>query len=173
MLELKDFMPVGVLTRTHGIGGEIILWSQALETEAIHEMEWVFVEIDGLPVPFFVFHIRDFQEDKMILQFETVTTEAQARELKGCKLFVPARKRAGKRPRDTSFAPLKGYKVWDEKQGELGIADELMEIAGNPLLKIISGNKELLIPAHPDIILEINDAKKLIRIHAPEGLTDL
>jgi ribosomal 30S subunit maturation factor RimM len=63
--------------------------------------------------------------------------------------------------------------VWDEKQGELGIADELMEIAGNPLLKIISGNKELLIPAHPDIILEINDAKKLIRIHAPEGLTDL
>jgi 16S rRNA processing protein RimM len=173
MIDSIDFLPVGDFTRTHGIGGELILRLQVRETEGFHEMEWVFVEIDGLPVPFFVSQIRDLQEDKMILQLETVTTEAQARELTGCKLFIPAKRRAGKKPGDTGIANIKGYTVWDETHGELGIADQIVAIAGNPLLKIISGKKEILIPAHPDIILEINDTKKRIRIHAPEGLTEL
>jgi 16S rRNA processing protein RimM len=173
MLDIKDFFPVGVLTRTHGIEGELMLRLQVRETEEFHEMEWVFVEIDGLPVPFFVTRIRDLQEDKMILTLGMVTTEPQARELTGCKLYVATRKGSVKKRKDKGIASIKGYMVWDEIHGELGIADEIIAIAGNPVLKIISGKKELLIPAHPDIILEINDTKKLIRIHAPEGLTDL
>jgi len=173
MLEIKDLFPVGVLTRTHGIEGELMLRWQVRETEELHEMEWVFVEIDGLPVPFFVTRIRELQEDKMILTLGTVTTEAQARELTGCKMYVAARKGSGKKRKDKGIASIKGYRVWDEVHGELGIADEVIAIAGNPVLKIISGKKEVLIPAHPDIILEINDTKKLIRIHAPQGLTEL
>ena len=173
MPERKDLMPVGVLTRTHGMAGELVLRLQAWEAEEFPEMEWVFVEVDGLPVPFFVSHARGLQKDKMILQFDTVTTEAQARALTGCMMFIPAGKHAGKKSRDTGLTRIKGYRVLDENQGELGIADEVIAVAGNPLLKIVSGEKELLIPAHPDIILEISDKKKLIRIHAPEGLTDL
>jgi 16S rRNA processing protein RimM len=173
MPELKDFLPVGVFTRTHGVQGELILRLQAWEAEDIPEMEWVFVEVDGLPVPFFVKQTRCLQEDKMILLLDTVTSETQAKELTGCRLFISAGRHKGKKHRDTGFPDIKGYRVRDEKLGELGIAEEVIAVAGNPLLKIISGKKELLIPAHPDIILEISDKKKLIRIHAPEGLIAL
>jgi 16S rRNA processing protein RimM len=173
MFDLKDFLPVGVFTRTHGFQGELILRLQAGEAEDIPEMEWVFVEVDGLPVPFFVTQIRDLQEDKKILLLDKVTTESQAKELTGCRLFIPAGKHAGKKFRNTGLTKIKGYRVIDEILGELGIAEEVIAVAGNPLLKIISGEKELLIPAHPDIILEISAKKKTIRIHAPEGLTEL
>jgi 16S rRNA processing protein RimM len=173
MFDLKDFLPVGVFTRTHGFQGELILRLQVREAEDIPEMEWIFVEVDGLPVPFFVKQIRDLQEDKKIILLDKVTTESEAKELTGCRLFVPAGKHAGKKFRNTGLTKIKGYRVVDENLGELGIADEVIAIAGNPLLKIISGEKELLIPAHPDIILEISGKKKTIRIHAPEGLTEL
>jgi len=173
MLDLKDFLPVGVFTRTHGFRGELILQVQVREAEDIPEMEWVCVEIDGLPVPFFVTQIRDLQEDKRILLLDKITTESQAKELTGCRLFIPAGKFSVKKFRDTGLAEIKGYRVIDENLGELGIADEVIAVAGNPLLKIISGEKELLIPAHPDIILEISRKKKIIRIRAPEGLTEL
>ena len=173
MLDLKDFLPVGVFTRTHGFQGELILRLQVKEVEELPEMDWAFVEVDGLPVPFFVTQIRDLQEDKMIFLLDKVTTESQAKELTGCRLFVPAGKHAGKKFRNTGLTEIKGYRVIDENLGELGIADEVIAVAGNPLLKIISGDKELLIPAHPDIILEISGKKKRIRIRAPEGLTEL
>lgn len=173
MLDLKDFLPAGVFTRTHGVQGELMFRLQSWEAEDLHEMEWVFVEVDGLPVPFFVKQIRSLQEDKMILLLDKVTSEPQAKELTGCRLFVPAKKLAGKKIRNTGLTKIKGYRVMDETHGELGIADEVIAVSGNPLLRIISGEKELLIPAHPDLILEISDKKKLVRIHVPEGLTEL
>jgi 16S rRNA processing protein RimM len=173
MLDLKDFRPVGVFTRTHGVQGELVLRLQDLEAEDIPEMEWVFVEIDGLPVPFLVLQIRDLLEDKMILLLDKITTESQAKELTGCSLFVPPGRLARKKIRNTGLTKIQGYRVIDENRGELGIADEVIAVSGNPLLKVISGEKELLIPAHPDIILEISDKKKLIRIRAPEGLTEV
>jgi 16S rRNA processing protein RimM len=172
MVDLKDLLPVGVLTRTHGFEGELTLRLQDLEADDIPEMEWVFVEIDGLPVPFFVSHTRRQQDNKIILQLETVTTEVLARKLTGCRLYIQAAAHRRKKMRTTGPADIRGYRVTDENLGEIGIADEIIAVAGNPLLKIVSGNKELLIPAHPDIILEISHTKKHIRIQAPEGLIE-
>jgi 16S rRNA processing protein RimM len=173
MHDLKDFLPVGLFTRTHGVQGELMLRLESGKAKDIHEMEWVFAEIDGLPVPYFVKQIRELQEDKIILLLDKVTTESQAKELTGCRLFLPAGKPGGKKNRKTGLNRIKGYRVMDETLGLLGIADEIIAIAGNPLLKIISGEKELLVPAHPDIILAISDKEKLIRIQAPEGLTEV
>jgi len=47
-------LPIGVFTRTHGAQGDLVLRLLAFDAEDLPEMEWVFVEIDGLPVPFFV-----------------------------------------------------------------------------------------------------------------------
>jgi 16S rRNA processing protein RimM len=93
--------------------------------------------------------------------------------LTGCRLYIPGKKRTGKKLPEDRFTDIKGYRVKDESLGDLGIADEVIAIAGNPLLRVISGEREFLIPLHPDIILEISDRKKIIRIQAPEGLTEL
>ncbi len=57
--------------------------------------------------------------------------------------------------------------------GFIGFAEEVLDMKNNPLLSVINGDKEFLVPVHEDILLEVNDKEKIIRIDAPEGLFDL
>jgi 16S rRNA processing protein RimM len=173
MLNIQDYLFIGVFTRTHGVKGALILRLQGVEAEDLPEMEWVFVEIDGLPVPFLANNVRLMQADKIILSLDTVSTEPRARELVGCSLFIPSKSLAGKAIKGTGLPDIKGYMVIDRIHGEMGRVVEVVAITGNPLLKILSGKKELLIPAHGDIILEINDKERSVLIKAPEGLMEL
>lgn len=173
MPDLQDYLLTGVFTRTHGVQGALVLRLQGFEPDDIPEMEWVFVTIDGLPVPFFVHEVRSIAADKAILSFEAVITEPRARELVGCPLWIAAKGRKGKATGKTGLPDIIGYTVVDQVHGEMGKVAERLAIAGNPLLRIVSGEKEWLIPAHKDIVLEISEKKKTIRIKAPEGLKEL
>jgi 16S rRNA processing protein RimM len=173
MLELQNYLLIGILTRTHGAQGTIMLRLQSMEADELPEMEWVFVEIDGLPVPFLVNEVRSLQTDKVILSLDTVFTEPRARELVGCRVFVPAKGRHGKSEKNTGLSEIKGYTVIDQQYGEIGKIIEIVAITGNPLLRIRSDQKEILIPAHRDIILKISKKNKTVLIKAPDGLTEL
>jgi 16S rRNA processing protein RimM len=173
MLNIKEFLPLGVFTRTHGVQGGLVLHLQAVKAEDLPEMEWVFVEVDGLPVPFLVNDIRELNTDKIIMSMDMVATELRAKALVGCRILIPSKKHAKKERFDTGLPNIKGFTVIDKTYGELGKAVEIIDVTGNPLLRIISDDKELLIPAHPDIVLEISEKKRRIRIKAPEGLVEL
>jgi len=173
MLNIQDYLFMGAFTRTHGVQGALMLRPQGMEAEEMPEMEWVFVEIDGLPVPFFVNEVRLMQADKIMVSLDAILTEQRARELVGCKVFIQAKGKKGKALQATGLPDIKGYTVIDKTRGELGKVVEIIDIAGNPLLKIISDKKEMLSPAHRDIILEISDKKRSVLIQAPDGLTEL
>ncbi|MBN2274073.1 MAG: 16S rRNA processing protein RimM [Bacteroidales bacterium] len=173
MIDLHNYLPIGIFTRTHGVQGALILRMQALEAEDLPEMGWVFVEVDGLPVPFFVDDIRVLNADKIILTLDSVKTETRAKELVGYKVFIPSKKKSRKVKEKNSLEDIKGYTVIDHVHGKLGEAVDFVMITGNPLLRMLSGEKEILIPAHDDIILEISAKERVIRIRAPEGLIDL
>lgn len=173
MLNIQDCLSIGVFTRTHGVQGALNLRLQGLESEDLPEMEWVFIEIDGLPVPFLVNEVRLMQTDKIILSLDNVLTETRARELVGCKLFIPVNSLTGKAVKGTGFPDIKDYDVIDKIHGNIGKAVEIIDVSGNPLLRILSDKKELLIPAHSDIILEISEKDKSVLIRAPEGLMEL
>jgi 16S rRNA processing protein RimM len=171
MLDKKDYLPIGVFTRTHGVQGALVLRLQGIEAEDLPEMEWVFVEIDGLPVPFFIEEIREMHQDRIILSFDTITSESRSRLLVGCRLFIKGETVS----EDSSIfvgTEINGYSVADELTGEIGIATELIAINENPILRV-QGKKEFLIPFHPDIILEISKKRKSITVKLPEGLVDL
>ncbi|MBN1413772.1 MAG: hypothetical protein JW973_01625 [Bacteroidales bacterium] len=173
MLTIKDCLPIGILTRTHGAQGSLVLKLQTLTAKDFHEMEWVFVEVDGLPVPFFVRNVRELNVDKVILSLDAVTSDCRAKELVGSRLLIPSTRLAEKAIPKNDYLNIDSFQVRDIKYGNLGIAAEIMDITGNPLLRIISGKKELFVPAHPDIVLEISVKEKFILIKAPEGLIEL
>jgi len=173
MLNIQDYLFMGAFTRTHGVQGALMLRPQGMEAEEMPEMEWVFVEIDGLPVPFLVNDVRPILADKIIVSLDAVSTEPRARELVGCNLFIPAKGQKRKGDQGSGLSGIIGYAVIDKMRGEMGKVVDIIDIAGNPLLKIISGKKEILIPAHRDIVLEISEKKRSVLIQAPEGLTEL
>jgi 16S rRNA processing protein RimM len=68
---------------------------------------------------------------------------------------------------------LDGFEVRDVNLGLLGLVQEIVEYPYQSLAKVFYGERELLIPLVDEIIVEINDKKKLLLVNMPEGLIDI
>jgi len=173
MIRKEDSLLLGTITKPHGTKGSLLLWLRNIKAEDIKKWESVFVEIDGLLVPFFIESFKENATDSLILKFEGVLSETEAKTFAGKDVYVEAGHVKKKRHSDPKLPVLKGFKVIDETFGFIGIAGEIADIEHNPLLIVNNEKKEFLIPVHEDIILAIDKKTKEIRIHAPEGLLDL
>jgi 16S rRNA processing protein RimM len=168
----SDYREIGVLAKLHGFKGEYVLVSDSTISEEIEDWESVFIEIDGLPVPFFIDSLRVTSESSAVIGFEDIDSEEAAREFIGnriLQLFSVA-----DYEEETSFSrELSGYMVVDKKTGNVGLVDQLLNYSGNLLLQIMQGEDEILIPASETIIVHVDHEKKTILIEAPEGLISL
>jgi 16S rRNA processing protein RimM len=173
MIRKDKCLLLGTLIKPNGIKGYLLFVFKNQKTFNFIEKESVLLEIDGILVPFFIesFHIKS--EDSVILKFEGVNSETEAREFTGASVYIPEEKVKQNTKAEDLFPQFKGYTVNDEKKGFIGIADGIEDIVKNPLLQVRGKQKDYLIPLHKDMIVEINDRKKEIRIVAPDGLLDL
>ena len=164
---------LGKIAKPHGTKGSLLLWLRDIKAEEFKKRESVFVDIDGLLVPFFIEEFKKSTSDAIILKLEDVDSETKARTFAGLEVYIeinhtkPNKKIHGEKP------IIKGYRVQDINRGFVGTAGDIEEITNNPLLHVECEGKEFLVPVHEDIILEINDKDKVIIISAPEGLFDL
>lgn len=166
-------MLLGTLAKPHGTRGSLLLWFRNLKAEDIKKWETVFLEIDGLLVPFFIEKFHENSQDSAILNFEGINSETKAKTFAGLQVYILKDQVKRKRKPIKELTSLTGYKVIDASIGFIGIAGEIADITNNPLLQVKNEYRDFLIPLHEDIILEINDKEKEIRIDAPEGLFDL
>ena len=107
------------------------------------------------------------------VKFEGVDSENDARILLRKNLFLPAQvlpKLSGKNFYDHE---VEGFTVIDTKFGEVGIIESVIDLQVNPLLQIMNGSKEVLIPLIEGIVQELDRKKKTMTITAPEGLIEL
>ena len=65
-----------------------------------------------------------------------------------------------------------GYRVFDAEHGDIGVVERIEESSNNPLLVVMQGKIEILLPLNGDFIESIDDEKREIHIEAPGGLID-
>jgi 16S rRNA processing protein RimM len=173
MIDLSDYRIAGTITKTHGVHGQIILQLNNFSFEDILIKEAVFIEMDGLPVPFFIEEITQRNNNSVILKIDDISTEEKAREFIEKQVFVkPVRVQKKIKSLDKSIE-LIGFEVIDKIFGKIGILDEILDSQFNPLLRVLNGKKELLIPYHAEFIIKINSKLKTIIVKTPPGLIDL
>jgi 16S rRNA processing protein RimM len=173
MINRNECIQLGTLIRPQGIRGALLLGCKDLKAEEFVKRETVFVEFDGLLVPFFVERYQVKSATTAILKFTDTDSETQARDFSGKLVFVLKSQVGRKNNIAEEGTPVEGYRVEDARLGFVGVAGKMTGNASNPLLQVLSEGKEYLVPAHEDILLEIDDQLKVIRIEAPEGLFDL
>jgi len=175
MIDLIDSICLGTITKTHGIKGRVVLKLDRLSSDDILKMELVFIEIDGLPVPFFIQEFEEKTADTLILAFEDIVTEESAIGLIDSKLYIKKNDvRLNNTPNEINqLFNLKGYTVIDIEIGELGILQDILDIEMNPLLKIVIKKKEILLPVQNEFITTIDSKNKILFVNTPAGLIDL
>ena len=173
MFDSKIYHQLGTLLRSHGVkGGAVLGLDLDISNEEILKMELVFVVIDKLPVPFFIEEIKTHSKGKFILKLDDINEIEEADEI--CNNLVLVEKTSlPDYKHELSIEDLVGYTVITQQQKELGIIEEFIDINLNPMFRIGEEENEILIPANPNFIIEVNENSKVIIIEIPEGLIDL
>lgn len=172
------YKPFGKLLKTHGTNGEFVLLSLQPLTKDFFESELVFLPLEGgEPVPFFFTSIRPKSDSSALVKFDGINSLEQSQEYVGIEVLIKNTENLDKTKLGKSNSnpsnDLIGFTVVDQTTGFNGTIDEVIDIPGNLLLRVISGKNEVLIPFHEDFIRSVDPKKRSILFELPEGLIDL
>jgi 16S rRNA processing protein RimM len=163
---------LGRISKVHGYDGTVIVRLENSFIENIPEIESVFLEIEGRPVPFFISSLEYPGADLIKLRFDGYKSHIQIREFTGCKVYLTSEREENNAINQTGN--LTGYNIISGHGHKLGKISRIVETPGQLLLSIDAGSgKEILIPFHEDLIEKVDKKKKIIYMDLPEGLIDL
>jgi 16S rRNA processing protein RimM len=170
---VKDFFLVGKTLKSHGTAGQLRIMIEERLTSYVKSGLFVFFDIDGSRVPFKVKGVEEGQH--FVISLEDVDGRQESDKLAGKEFWVPieqVKPRHQKSPRNIK-AKWEDYTILDEKTGS---AFPILRTEEFPqqLMAIVDVNgKEILIPLHEQLIVDIDKDQKIIRMEIPEGLLEL
>lgn len=163
---------LGRIIKTNGYEGAVTVKLEKKFTEDIPQMESVFLEIDGRPVPFFISESEYSGVDILKLTFKGYASVNKVSEFTGCRVFLTSGSPEDNHSDD--IPDLTGYTVVIKNDYPAGTITEVIENPGQLLLSVLSPeNKEILIPLHKDFVVSINKKTKRIFMDIPDGLFDI
>ena len=173
MVSHDDVFRIGRIGKVHGVKGEVLLHFPDDVFDRT-EADYVFLETDGILVPFFFEEYRFRNDDTAIVKFLDIDDANRASELTGCEVFF-ARDLAGGNDGELTWNEIVGFRITDtmshKEVGEI-VAVDLSTI--NTLFEVrTSGENTVLIPAADDLIDVVDRERRHIFMRLPEGLIEI
>lgn len=163
-----NLLQIAKVLKSNGTRGELLMSFPQVDPEDMLENGPVFIMFDGLPVPFYLEQVTPKGPVKALVKLEGVDTYEDAEEMVGQAVYAPA----------DLFEPeeaegpeaLLGWTLADENGQALGTIEDYEDIPGNPCLYIHTEKGQTMLPLHEDLILDLDESRKIIRMRIPEGL---
>lgn len=157
----------GKIVKPHGLDGFLSVMCEPHLLNFISLDLPVFLEIKGIPVPFFIDKFKILTDSNLLMSFSDYNTLEQAKRFVSCKVFIDL---------DTEV-PLSydderqfvGYSIVDEKLGELGVIKDFI-IKNQNLFVIDADDREILIPIVDKFFEKIDVESKTIFMNIPDGI---
>ena len=169
----KDVFKIGRLGKTHGVKGEVSFHFTDDVFDRV-DADYVFVETEGLLVPFFFEEYRFRSEETALVKFAGIDDADRAAELTGCDVYFP-RELCDEDDEELSWQELVGYTLLDSTTGHpVGTIAAIDLSTINTLFEVQSSDgQRLLVPANDDFVDDIDRGTRTITMHLPEGLMDI
>ena len=167
----KDsLVQIAKVLKSHGTDGGVLLGFRDILPEDIDTQEPVFIEFDGLPVPFFIDSFERKGRDKAIVRLTDLASLDDAEEIVGRAVFAEPDSIAGYD--DDDDEGLEGFigLVLFDRDTRIGEVTDYEDIPGNPCLYVDTANGQAMIPLHEDFILSIDPEAGEIVMDLPAGL---
>ncbi|WP_448374735.1 ribosome maturation factor RimM [Fervidobacterium sp.] len=166
---LKDKVPLGVLSNTHGLKGDLKLYlftnvldivSKLTEVVAYNESQkkFAYIKIESVRRA----------KDHFIVHVTGVNTISEAEKLKGFVLFVDRAFFPKSKDGEYYFFELLNCEVYDENEVFLGVVEDIIETGNNDVIVVRMDKKEILIPVIERYISNIDKEGKKIHVRMPE-----
>ncbi len=163
---------VARIRRSHGQKGELRLRFFYIAPTDCLGLRSVFIGSEG--------DLREYVVESLVprgkdfdLKLEGVDSLSQADRLTGLDVLVPE-EALKEREKDEFFLfQLIGCSVIDRQGQMAGRVKDVLSAGSGELLVVEREGKEILIPFHESICVEVDVPRKLIRIDPPDGLLEL
>jgi len=167
---MEDILQVGVIASTHGIKGEVKIFPTTDDAKRFNSLKEVILDTGKEKKTLSIEGVKYFKQF-VILKFKGIDTINDIEIFKGKSLFV-TRDQAVPLEEDEYFvADLIGFEVLEEATGLHGTLQDVLETGANDVYIIkLSDNRELLLPAIKQCVLNINMEERKMKIHILEGL---
>lgn len=159
---MKDFLEIGKIVNTHGLKGEVKIMPWCSYPEFICEFDTLYLDEGKNTLE--VINAR-VNKNMVIASFDGIDSPELAQGLRNKVLYM---NRNDVQLEDGCyfFQDLIGMEVYDADNNNLyGTIDDIIETGANDVYSIKCGEKNYLIPAIPDVVIEtdLENGKMLIR----------
>lgn len=167
----SDYLRVGIITNTHGIKGELNVLPTGEGLDRFNSLKDVYVE-DKEMTHLEVCNVKFFK-NQAILKFKGIDNINDVEKYKGKNLLV-SRQDAIKLEEGEHFVcDIIGFQVVTDEGKILGELSEVLFTAANDVYVVkTEDEKEILLPAIKDVILDISEETGKILVHLLPGLVD-
>lgn len=171
-MKTEEAFYIGYVTKTKGLKGEVQIY---FEFEAYDELDLdvLFMEMNGKLVPYFVSSSKLYENSTGLFYFDDIDHIDKAQVLVKKKVYLPLSKMPERDDDELTYEDLEGFMVIDAHKGELGQIITIQEFPQQYVATLRYMEKEVMFPLNDDLIIEIDEEKKLIEVDLPEGLLDI
>ena len=160
---MKEFLDCGRIVNTHGIRGEVRIVPWADSPEFLCQFSTLY--LDGAPRRVLSSRVH---KGSVIVKLEGADTVEETMLLRD--RTVQIRRADAKLPEGAFFlADIIGLRVVDEEGKILGTLKEVLSPSVQQVY-VVEGEREIMIPAVPEFILETNITDGYIKVRLIEGL---
>lgn len=150
---------IAKILKSNGTDGGLLIGVRDIEVGQIDLQEPVFIEFDGLPVPFFIRSLQQRGSSKAVIHLNDIDCLADAEEVVGRALYAEGEWEEEEEQDFTGWTLL-------NRGTEVGVVTGIEPIPGNLCLCV--GDK--LVPLHEDLILSLDEDARTLDLALPEGL---
>jgi 16S rRNA processing protein RimM len=170
---IPGFVKVGICGKTHGADGEIKLRVDPGREEICLSSEFLFIDIDGIKVPFAVDGMRRTRD--LLVSFAEVKDKSRASKFVGREIYLPSDEVVNEPvqvPSTLEFNHLTGMALY--ASGEyIGLVEEVRAYPQQEMAIVTYQQSEILIPLNDFLIDSIDEQEKRVEMKLPEGLLNL
>lgn len=160
-----SLLQIGKVLKSNGTDGGLLMGFRDIDLEDISLEEPVFINFDGLPVPFFIQTLTPKGNGKAIVHLNDIRDLKDAEEVVGQAVYADYLE---EEEGDDGFEALVGWTV-----AGAGKVTGFLDFPANPCLEVMTGKGEVIIPLHEDLIISMDQKRREIRMDIPDGLLDL
>lgn len=167
---LTQYLEIGKITSPHGVKGEVKLEVYADSPEALKKVKTVYFDKNGeKPVAVEASRVH---KDRLLIKLRGVNSMDDGNALRG-KVLYAHRDSIIKDRNSVFIEDLKGLSVIDIDSGvSYGKITDVLFTGANDVYAISDGEKERLIPAIKDVVIETDVTNGIMKIRPLRGLFD-
>ena len=163
-----DIVEVGKIVGVHGVSGELKILSYGDGTECLGLAELT-LKVENSEKSYRVDEARP-HKGVLLVKLSGVKTKEAAKELVGGLVMIPRSNLPKPEPGEYYHIDLIGLRVVTEDGLELGRLTDIITTGANDVYEIVGDDKELLLPAIEDVIVNVDIEGRTMTVRLMEGM---